>query len=244
LTGAIIWGVATRLLGFPSSSSHALIGGLIGAVLVSVGWQQIRLNGLIKVLISLFAAPLIGFMVGYFFLRLVDLLCWNATPGINWFFKKSQTITGLVLALSHGANDAQKSMGIITLALLAAGTIKVFEVKLWVIAACSGTIAMGTLLGGWRLIRTVGSKFYRIRPVHGFTAQLASSAVIIGSSLLGGPVSTTQVISSAIMGVGASERITKVHWQVAQDIAVSWLLTIPVTALLAAGAYLLISIFL
>jgi PiT family inorganic phosphate transporter len=162
---------------------------------------------------------------------------WNATPRINSFFKRGQIFTALALALSHGTNDAQKTMGIITLALVTGGYLKTFEVPTWVILLCATMIAFGTAVGGNKLIKTLGGKFYRIRPVDGFASQLASAIVILGASIVGGPVSTTQVVSSAIMGVGAAERVNKVRWGVAQEIAVAWLLTIPATALLAAGIY-------
>jgi PiT family inorganic phosphate transporter len=237
LSSAILWNILTWILGFPSSSSHALVGGFVGAVVMGAGWQAIQLPGIEKILIALFASPLIGFAFGYILLRLVLLLSWKASPGINRVFKRSQIFTGLALALSHGANDAQKTMGIITLALVTGGYLKVFAVPTWVILVSGGMIALGTSVGGWRLIRTLGGKFYKIRPVDGFTAQLASAAVILSASLVGGPVSTTQVVSSAIMGVGAAERVNKVRWGVAREIATAWLLTIPVSALLAAGIY-------
>jgi PiT family inorganic phosphate transporter len=171
---------------------------------------------------------------------LILLLCWNASPRINGFFKRGQIFTALGLALSHGTNDAQKTMGIITLALVIGGFIDSFVVPEWVILICATMIALGTALGGWKLIRTLGGKFYKIRPVDGFSSQLASATVILGASLVGGPVSTTQVVSSSIMGVGAAERVNKVRWGVAQEIATAWLLTIPATALVAAGIYWII----
>lgn len=241
LSGAILWNLLTWYLGFPSSSSHALIGGLIGAVGMGAGLGAIQFSGLEKVLIALFLSPVIGFFIGYATLRLIYLLCWNATPRINQFFKKGQIATGLALALSHGANDAQKSMGIITLALVTGGYLHSFSVPKWVVLSCAGMIALGTSVGGWRLIRTLGAKFFKIRPVDGFAAQFTSAAVILGASLFGGPVSTTQVVSSAIMGVGASERINKVRWGVVKEIAAAWLLTIPATALVGAGIYWVIS---
>jgi PiT family inorganic phosphate transporter len=240
LTSAIGWNLLTWYLGFPSSSSHALIGGFIGAVVMGAGWGALQLAGLEKILIALFASPIVGFLIGYLILRITLLLSWNATPRINGFFRQSQVVTALALALSHGTNDAQKTMGIITLALVTGGYISTFVVPLWVILACATMIALGTALGGWKLIRTLGGKFYKIRPVDGFAAQLASAAVILTASLVGGPVSTTQVVSSAIMGVGAAERANKVRWGVAQEIAMAWLMTIPVTALVAAGLYWLI----
>lgn len=237
LIGAIAWNLLTWYLGIPSSSSHALIGGFIGAVFVGAGWQAIQMNGLLKVLIALFTSPVIGLVIGYIFTKIIFWLCWNAKPSINNLFRRGQVVTAVALALSHGANDAQKSMGIITMALVTGGFLDRFEVPTWVITACAAMIALGTSLGGWKLIRTLGAKFYKIRPIHGFGSQLASAFVILGNSLVGGPVSTTQVVSSAIMGVGAAERINKVRWGVATEIGTAWLLTIPATAVAAAGIY-------
>jgi inorganic phosphate transporter, PiT family len=240
LASAILWNLLTWYLGMPSSSSHALIGGFIGAVIVGAGWEMIQMEGLKKVLISLFASPIIGLLFGFVIARFVIILCWRSTPKVNWIFKRGQIFTSLSLALSHGTNDAQKTMGIITLALVTGGYLTEFIVPTYVILLCAGMIALGTFLGGWKLIRTLGGKFYKIRPVDGFNSQLASSIVILGSSILGGPVSTTQVVSSSIMGVGAADRPNKVRWGVAGDIAVAWLLTIPITALVAAGLYMII----
>lgn len=243
LISAILWNLLTWRLGFPSSSSHALIGGMIGAVASGSGWQAIRLAGLEKVLITLFTSPIIGFVIGFLITRLIFLLCWNAHPRINWFFKRFQVITAVILALSHGTNDAQKSMGIITLGLVTAGMIPEFLVPKWVVIACAAMIALGTALGGWKLIRTLGGKFYKIRPVDGFSTQITSASVILGASLVGGPVSTTQVVSSAIMGVGAAERFGKVRWGVAVDIATAWVLTIPANMLMASWIYWVIRHF-
>jgi PiT family inorganic phosphate transporter len=237
LSSAILWNLLTWYLGFPSSSSHALIGGFIGAVVMDAGWRAIQMPGLEKILIALFASPIVGFVFGYILLRLILLLSWKASPAINRFFKRGQIFTALALALSHGTNDAQKTMGIITLALVTGGYLKVFAVPTWVIILCAAMIALGTAVGGNRLIKTLGGKFYKIRPVDGFAGQMASAVVILGASLVGGPVSTTQVVSSAIMGVGAAERVNKVRWGVAQEIATAWLLTIPATALVAAGLF-------
>ena len=240
LVSAIFWNLLTWYLGFPSSSSHALIGGFIGAVAIGAGWSAIQLHGMEKILIALFASPIIGYLFGFLVLRLIQILSWNVTPRINSLFKRSQILTALALALSHGTNDAQKTMGIITLALVTGGYLKVFAVPTWVILLCAAMIALGTAVGGWKLIRTLGGKFYKIRPVDGFASQFASAVVIIGASIMGGPVSTTQVVSSAIMGVGAADRLNKVRWGVAQEIATAWLLTIPATALVAAGIYWII----
>ncbi len=240
LGSAIVWNLLTWYLGFPSSSSHALIGGMVGAVLIAAGWQAINMDELKKIVIALFTSPFIGFIFGYLILRLILLLSWTASPRINGLFRRGQIFTALGLALSHGTNDAQKTMGIITLALVIGGFLDSFVVPQWVILMCATMIALGTALGGWRLIRTLGGKFYKIRPVDGFSSQLASAAVILGASLVGGPVSTTQVVSSSIMGVGAAERVNKVRWGVAQEIATAWLFTIPMTALMAALLYWLI----
>ncbi len=234
-SSAIFWNTLTWILGIPSSSSHALIGGLIGGVAMDSGFRVIMLNGILKVLIALFISPIIGFIVGMLIANLVFLLSWQASPKINGVFKKLQIITSLGLALSHGTNDAQKTMGIITLGLVITGFQATFDVPFWVILICALAIATGTSVGGKQLIKTLGSKFYRIRPVHGFAAQATSAIVIFTASLLGGPVSTTQVVSSAIMGVGAAERVSKVRWGVAGEIAMAWVLTIPST--MAVGAF-------
>jgi PiT family inorganic phosphate transporter len=243
LLSAILWNLLTWYLGFPSSSSHALIGGLIGAVLVGAGWEAILVPGLLKVLLTLLTSPLIGFLFGYLFLKILILLSWNATPKVNNVFKRSQIFTSLSLALSHGTNDAQKTMGIITLTLVTAGVLDEFVVPQWVVFACASMIALGTAVGGWSLIRTLGGKIFRIKPIDGFASQLASSVVILGASLVGGPVSTTQVVSSSIMGVGAAERKNKVRWGVGKNIATAWVVTIPATAIVAAGLYWFLSLF-
>jgi PiT family inorganic phosphate transporter len=242
LVAAIVWNLLTWFLGIPSSSSHALMGGLLGAVLLAAGMQAIKLEGLEKALITLFISPVVGLIGGFLFTKVVFFFAQWTTPRINWFFKRSQIVTAVALAFSHGTNDAQKTMGIITLGLLTSGYLSSFSVPLWVIAASAGAIALGAALGGWRLIRTLGAGFYKIRPVDGFCAQTTSAIVIMSASLAGGPVSTTQVVSSAIMGVGAAHRIGKVRWGVAGDILMAWLVTIPATALLAAGIYWLLMI--
>ncbi|MDO9303373.1 MAG: inorganic phosphate transporter, partial [Anaerolineales bacterium] len=242
LVGAIVWNVLTWILGIPSSSSHALIGGMVGSVIAGAGFDAIKLQGLEKVLIALIASPLIGFAFGFVITRLIYFLARNATPDVNWFFKNGQFVTALGMAFSHGTNDAQKTMGIITLSLVIGGYINEFRVPFWVIGISAGAIALGTALGGWRLIRTLGGKFYKIRPVHSFSTQLTSGIVILTASALGLPVSTSQVVSSAIIGVGSSERFGKVRWSVAQEIVTAWFITIPASALFSAGIYWLITL--
>jgi len=240
LLAAIIWNLITWFFGIPSSSSHALVGGLVGAATMGYGVDAIQPHGLIKVITALLLSPPIGLLGGYIFMKLVLLLARGASPRINQFFKRAQTFTALALALSHGTNDAQKTMGIITMGLVGAGVLMQFHVPLWVIAACAGAISLGTASGGWRIIRTLGGKFYKIRPVHGFTAQVTSAAVILGAALLGGPVSTTHVVSSAILGVGSAERLNKVRWKVVGNIITAWVLTIPASGLLATLLYLVV----
>jgi PiT family inorganic phosphate transporter len=183
-------------------------------------------------------------VIGYLFMKLVFFLARGASPRINTLFKRLQIITSLALALSHGTNDAQKTMGIIGMSLVAAGRWQDFVVPWWVVALSAAAISLGTASGGWRIIKTLGAKIYRIRPIHGFTSQLTSATVILGAALLGGPVSTTQVVSSAIMGVGSAERLSKVRWGVAGDIFTAWVLTLPLTALLAALLYIPMRFFL
>jgi PiT family inorganic phosphate transporter len=240
LASAILWNILTWGLGIPSSSSHALVGGLMGAVGASVGLRAIEWHGMEKILIALFLSPILGLFLGYLFTKIVFFLARGATPKINTFFRRSQIVSAVALALSHGTNDAQKTMGIITLGLVIAGVIPSFEVPLWVITISAGAIALGTAFGGWKLIKTLGSKFYKIRPVHGFSSQLTSAVVILGASMVGGPVSTTQVVSSAIMGVGSADRVKMVRWGVAKEIMIAWIVTIPATALVAAGLFWLI----
>lgn len=234
LLAAILWNIITLVFGIPSSTSHALIGGIMGAVWAGFGFDHLEPVGLSKVMIALFFSPVIGMVAGYYIVKLSMFLARGATPHINIWFQRGQLLTAATLAMSHGSNDAQKTMGIITLGLVATGDLETFTVPLWVILASAGAIGLGTLFGGWSLIRTLGGKFYRVRPIHGFSAQTASSGVILGAALLGGPVSTTHVVSSAIVGAGSAERVQKVRWGVVNNIFYSWLLTIPAAGILGA----------
>jgi inorganic phosphate transporter, PiT family len=237
---AITWNLFTWWIGIPSSSSHALVGGLLGAAIMSSGFQVVQLSGLLLVLTALFVSPPLGLLVSYIFMNVSLFIFQKATRKINTLFRRIQILTSLSLALSHGTNDAQKTMGIITLGLVASGYQETFHVPLWVITISAAAIALGAAFGGWRLIRTLGGRIYKIRPVHAFTSQAASAGVVLGAALLGGPVSTTQVVSGAIMGAGAAERIKMVRWQVAQHMLITWLLTIPASAILSALVYMLI----
>jgi PiT family inorganic phosphate transporter len=241
LVSAIIWNILTWLLGIPSSSSHALIGGFVGAAVTGFGIQIIQYKGMEKVLLGLFVSPVIGLIIGLIIMRLMLYTGRWMSPRVNTFYRHTQWLTSLTLGLSHGTNDAQKTMGIITLGLIAFGAQKEFHVPTWVITACAASIGLGSVFGGWRLIRTMGAGFFRIRPIHAFSSQLASTVVILGAALLGAPVSTTQVISSTIVGTGAAERVHKVRWGVAGNIVLAWILTIPSTGLLGGIFYLIFS---
>jgi PiT family inorganic phosphate transporter len=240
LIGAILWNLLTWYFGLPSSSSHALIGGMVGAVLVAYGPDKILWKGLLYVVGSLVLSPLLGLWVGWFFLQITLYLSRNATPKINYFFNRMQIPSSIALALSHGANDAQKSMGLIAMSLVILGFSPSFYVPWWVVATCAAAIALGTASGGWKIIKTMGSKIYRLRSVHAFCAQTSSAAVILGAALVGGPVSTTHVVSSSIMGVGAGQRISAVRWGVAKNIILAWFITIPASGVMAGLSFYLI----
>ncbi|MCM2277914.1 MAG: inorganic phosphate transporter [Oligoflexia bacterium] len=260
LMAAVCWNLTTWYFGIPSSSSHALIGGMVGAGIadslarqLSIGFvtahdfwnifRVIRPAGLIKTITALLISPLLGFFAGFLVLRLWRFLARGSGPGINFFFRKGQVATAIGLALSHGTNDAQKTMGVITMGLVASGVLTEFQVPFWVVALSAGAISAGTAVGGWRLIRTLGGKFYKIRPIDGFSTQIAAGSVILGAALLGGPVSTTQVVTAGIMGVGSAERLSKVRWGVSRQIVLTWIITIPATSTVAALIFFLIRRF-
>lgn len=237
LLAAAGWVCFTWLAGLPCSASQALVGGLLGAATLAAGPGSVQSAGLLKVLIGLFVSPPLGLLTGLAVMAAVLYLARWATPRANAAFKRLQLFTSLGLALTVSSNDAQKLMGLITLALILTGQQRDFRVPAWVMAACAAAFAVGTLTGGYRLIRTLGGRIFRIRPVHGFSAQLAAGLVILTASLTGLPVSSTQVVSTAIFGVGSADRPGRVHWQVAGELIAAWVLTIPMTALLAGAAY-------
>lgn len=253
LFAAASWNLLTWWRGIPSSSSHALVGGLIGATLISFGSSHVvwgatefghgQLAGVCKILVALCISPILGFLLGFLIQRLVMFLLRAARPKVNRQLRNAQWLTAAGLAFSHGANDGQKSMGILTLILLLSGTIDKFAVPLWVMFLCAGAMTTGVLMGGWRIVRTLGFAIYKIRPVHALNSQLTACGVIFGSSLLGAPVSTTHVVASSIMGIGASDRPKAVHWGKAKEILLTWLITIPGSALIAALAYIVLSYF-
>ena len=239
LVGAIIWNLLTWLIGLPSSSSHALIGGMIGGVLLSpLGADGLNMQGIGQIVIALVASPVVGGIIGFIIMSIMFRVFHGANPSkTNARFKKMQIITAATMAFSHGSNDAQKSMGIITLALVSGGVLTEFEVPDIVKILCATAMAVGTSVGGWSIIKTVGGKIFKLEPINGFAADLNSSIVVFTATLLHLPVSTTHVVSGSIMGVGAAKRINAVRWGVAQQMVMAWVLTIPCTAVMGALAY-------
>jgi PiT family inorganic phosphate transporter len=234
---AVLWKLITWLPGLPSSSSHSLFGGLIGAVIVGSGPDALLGDGFLLIVVALLISPILGLLGGYLMMQMVLFLTRGASPGINLLFKRGQLVTSFVLALSHGSNNAQKVMGVLAMGLVSTGWSDSFVTPPWIVASAAGAMALGTAFGGQRMIRTIGAKFYKIRPVHGFTAQVTTAGIILGASLLGGPVSTTQTVSSTIVGVGSAERLNKVRWIVFKEIGTAWILTIPASAIIAASLY-------
>jgi inorganic phosphate transporter, PiT family len=238
LIAAIAWDLVTWYHGIPSSSSHALIGGLLGSsIAFSAGLGIVKWSGVVeKVLVPLVTSPVVGLLLGFAFMKLLYLLLSRATPRfVNRWFSKLQIASAAFMSYTHGMNDAQKSMGIITFALIGAGTLPSgAQVPTWVMVLCAVAMALGTASGGWRIIKTMGVNMIRLQPVGGFAAETTAAAVIATASAIGAPVSTTHVISSAIMGVGASKRLSAVRWMLARDIVWAWVLTIPITAILGA----------
>jgi inorganic phosphate transporter, PiT family len=245
LLGAIAWNLFTWYFGIPSSSSHALVGGLVGAALASAGPRAIQLDGLIKIVESLVASPLVGFTLGFVLMIAILWICRRSRPArLARVFRRLQMVSAGFMAISHGSNDAQKTMGIITMSLVAYGSIEAeagrFVVPLWVILSCALAMGLGTMAGGVRIIKTMGTKIIDLKPIHGFAAETSASITILAASHLGLPVSTTHVISGSIMGVGSSERLSAVRWGVTARILWAWILTIPVSSLVAWGCYALI----
>jgi len=243
LVGGITWNLITWRLGIPSSSSHALIGGLIGASLAASGVQSLNVPGIVnKVLVPLVASPILGIIIGFALMVVLLNVFVRAHPRrLNDRFRRLQLVSAAYMAFSHGSNDAQKTMGIITIALVSAGILSEPVVPLWVILLSATAISLGTAGGGWRIIRTMGQRVVKLDPVHGFAAETTAASIIVGASSLGMPVSTTHVISSAIMGVGSSDRLSAVRWGVAGNIIVAWVVTIPASGLVAWLAWELLS---
>jgi PiT family inorganic phosphate transporter len=245
LIGAIAWNLITWRFGIPSSSSHALVGGLVGATLVAVGTSGVEWSGIWhKVVLPMITSPAIGLLAAFLLMNLLLLLVFRWAPRpVNHTFRLLQPVSAGLVALAHGSNDAQKTMGVITLALITSGHLpKDAAIPTWVILVAALSMAFGTYFGGWRIIRTLGSKVIHLDPIHGFAAETTSAAVIFTATHFGYPISTTQTITASIMGAGATGGLSAVKWGVAGNILWAWVLTIPAAALVAAGAYALISL--
>ncbi len=241
LGGAILWNLFTLLLGLPSSSSHALIGGLVGAGLAHGGPDVVKLSGLRKVLEAMILSPFFGFLVAFLLMVAVSWIAFRTQRHIALrAFSRLQIVSASFMAFSHGANDAQKAMGIITLALLSAGVISTAEVPAWVIISCALAMGLGTAVGGWRIIRTLGMRIVKLEPVHGFAAETGAAVVLMATAQIGLPVSTTHTITSAVMGVGAVKRLSAVRWGVTGRILYAWIFTLPGAALLAVLLYMVL----
>jgi len=242
-TAAIAWDLLTWLYGLPTSSSHALIAGFAGAGIAAAGPQVVVVSGLTKVLLFIFISPALGLILGLFFMTVVTFFVRHSTPArVDTVFRRLQLVSAAFYSLGHGTNDAQKTMGIITVLLFTSGYLgPQFYVPIWVILTCHLAMALGTTFGGWRIVKTMGMKITKLQPIGGFCAETAGAITIIGAAAAGIPVSTTHTITGAIVGVGASRRVSAVRWGVARNVVWAWILTIPGTGLIAAGIYLLVA---
>ncbi len=243
LIGAVLWNIATWYYGLPSSSSHALIGGIVGAAMAKAGHDAIIASGIEKIVLFIVLSPVIGFLLGFSALVGVSWLFCRATPArVDRWFRRLQLVSAGFYSLGHGANDAQKTMGVITLVLFTSGYYanRPFHVPFWAIIISHAMMGLGTFAGGWRIVKTMGMRITKLRPFEGFCAEAGAAATIIGTAISGIPVSTTHSIAGGIMGVGAARRFSAVRWGIAQQIVWAWILTIPVSALIAAGLFLLL----
>lgn len=244
MAGAICWNLFTLILGLPTSSSHALIGGLVGAAVAHGGWAVVQFNGLNKILEAMVLSPLLGFGMGFLIMALVSWSFFRVHRGVaTKLFSRLQLVSASFMAFSHGANDAQKVMGVITLALVASGQLTSTEVPTWVIVSCALAMGLGTTVGGWRIIHTLGMKMVKLEPVHGFAAETGAATVLLFTAQFGLPVSTTHTITSSILGVGSTKRLSAVRWGVTTKILSAWIFTLPGAALLGAGAYTVLAWF-
>ena len=239
LAGAIIWDLITWYVGLPTSSSHALMGGLIGAALVKAGINALVWNGIIKTVVFIFVSPILGMILGVVIGTIVYRVFWNKAPGqVDHLFRKGQLLSAALYSLGHGGNDAQKTMGIIAGLLFSSGFLTgEFHIPLWVVLSCHGAIALGTMFGGWRIVKTMGQRVAKLKPVDGFCAETSAASTLFLASFFGIPVSTTHTITGAIMGVGSLKRLTAVRWGVAGQIVWAWVMTIPAAAIISAFVY-------
>jgi PiT family inorganic phosphate transporter len=240
LIGASVWTSLASFSGIPVSVTHSLIGGLLGAGIVASGFKIILLHGMKKIVLAMFLSPIFGFLGGLLLIVAVSWFFKNSSfRRVNLSFKRWQILSAAWMAFSHGMNDAQNAMGIIAMALVSYGALATFRVPLWVMIVCASAMALGTSVGGWKVIKTMGSKVFKLQPVHGFSAETSAAAVIAGMSLIGAPISTTHVISTAIMGSGSSQRLSAVRWGIVKNIVIAWIVTIPASAAVAGLLYLL-----
>jgi PiT family inorganic phosphate transporter len=243
LIGAIAWDVITWYFGLPTSSSHALIGGYAGAAIAKAGIASIIPSGWYKTLTFVVLSPIIGLILGFSFMVIVLWIFRNFTPSsIEKYFGKLQLVSAALFSLGHGTNDAQKTMGIIAGVLYKTGYLNSFRIPFWVILICHAAIGLGTMAGGWRIVKTMGQKITKLRPVGGFCAETAGAVTLLGTAIAGIPISTTHTITGAVMGVGATRRLSSVRWGVANRIVWAWVLTIPLSAFIAAVTYRLIAL--
>ena len=239
LIGAIVWNLLTWWLSLPSSSSHALIGGFAGAALVKAGPGVLVAKGLVKTVVFIVLSPLLGFVLGFLFFLAITWIFRRARPEpLDKAFRKVQLVSAAAFSFGHGMNDAQKTMGIIAALLFSTGYLKTMDIPFWIVLICHAAIGLGTLSGGWRIVRTMGMRITQLKPVGGSCAEFAGAVTLIGASLGGIPVSTTHTITGAIMGVGSVRRFSAVRWGIARTIVIAWILTIPASAIVAAGVWL------
>jgi len=245
LVAAIIWNLLTWYWGLPSSSSHTLIGGFTGAAIVRGGFESVILKGFLKIFAFIFISPILGYVLGLVFMLIVLNLFKNRSPAVvDKLFRRGQLFSAALYSLGHGTNDAQKTMGIIYILLIASGRLDAHAgVPVWVILSCHAAMGVGTLFGGWRIVKTMGQKMVKLRPVGGFCAETGGAVMLLGTAFLGIPVSTTHTITGAIMGVGSTHRLNSVKWGVAAQIVWAWILTIPVSALIGAAGYGILQLF-
>lgn len=243
LVAAIAWNLVTWWFGLPSSSSHTLVGGLVGAAVASSGWSSVIMAGVIKIVIFIAIAPLLGMVMSFIISAIVIYFSRKQSPsGIDKHFRRLQLLSAAAFSLGHGGNDAQKSMGIIWIALIATGlATKNDPIALWIVLSCQASIAMGTLLGGWRIVKTMGQKITKLKPFEGFCAESAGALTLFGSTALGIPVSTTHVITGAIIGAGARKGVSAVKWGVTTNIFWAWILTIPISAFVGSSMYFILN---
>ncbi len=244
LVGAIIWDLITWYFGLPTSSSHALVGGLVGAGLTAIGSTSVNPAGVEKVVVFMVISPIIGLVAAFILTTIVIRAFYGVAPSkINKYFRRLQLFSAFFYSVTHGTNDAQKTMGIITVLLVAYGSLASFKVPLWVILAAHISISLGTFLGGWRIVKTMAQRITKLRPYQGFCAETSGGIVLASMAAMGIPVSTTHVISSSIMGVGATDKLSAVRWGIARKIVGAWILTIPAAALISASTYLIMGTF-